>query len=73
MPVREYNAALGNNKLDLTRNTTLTAATGGATALGAGQNVRVIIDDTNAPSKYEVLRALEVITQRVIEDTWPQT
>jgi hypothetical protein len=72
MPIREWNAIVGNDKLGLTRNTTATAVTGGATTLGGSTAVRVIVDDAVAGmSKHEALRILEVVAQRVTEDAWP--
>ena len=73
MALREYNINPGQDKIAVTKNATATAVTGGATTLGGTIEIRLLIDDTVAPSKLEVLRAIEVLTYRVTEDTWPQS
>lgn len=72
MPVREYNLRPGDGKLTLQRNTSLTAATGGATSLCGTFQLRVAVDDSVATSRQEVLRALQVVIERVTEEPqWP--
>lgn len=51
---------------------------GGKTAIttNAGASIgtsiaRVSLDDANAPSKSDVIRALELIIQRITEANWP--
>lgn len=72
MALREYNVNPGQNMLDITKNTSATAITGGATTLGGTVEVRLLIDDAVAPSKLEVLRAIEALEYMVTQDNWPQ-
>ena len=71
MALREYNINPGEDKVAVVETGTVTAVTGGATSLGGTIELRLLVDDAIAPSKQEVLRALEMIEQRIVEDTWP--
>lgn len=72
MPLREWNINVGQDKVAVTKNTSGTAVSGGATNLGGTIGMRLLIDDAvTGMSKQEALRQLEVLSQRVIEDTWP--
>lgn len=71
MAVTEFNIAVGNDKVAATKNTSCTAVTGGASTLGGTTAVRLLVDDAVAPSKLEVMRALEVLEGLIVENKWP--
>jgi hypothetical protein len=63
MAVKTYALAnVDKNK----QNVTMSVGTSDGT-----NGVRVIVDDAFALTEVDVLVALEVITQRIREDTWP--
>ncbi len=62
MADRYYNVEFGGDKVAVTEDSSSTAA--------RDVEVRITYDAT-ANSKGAALRALEVIRQRIIEDTWP--
>lgn len=57
-----YDAPLGADKTDVTANVGSNIGTSA---------VRVVIDTVNAPTKVEVLKALEAIEQVIIQGKWP--
>jgi hypothetical protein len=65
MPVKQY--ALANVTLNK-ENVTVSAPASDST-----NGVRVIVDDGIVTSEQAVLLALEAISQRIREDTWPPT
>lgn len=71
MALKEWNANVGNDKVAVVKNASVTAVTGGAANLGGTIAVRLLVDDTVAASKMEVNRAVEAILQRFNEDTYP--
>lgn len=71
MALKEWNIALGGDKVSIVKNASVTAVTGGASTLGGNYEMRLLIDDAVATSKTEVLRAIEALEQRITEDTWP--
>lgn len=62
MAQRQYDITQGQSKDALTEDS------GSSISSSA---VRVTIDDSNCPSKFEAARCLDVIKQRILEDTWP--
>lgn len=71
MALREFNINPGQDKVAVVKNSSATAVTGGATSLGGTIGIRLMIDDAVVTSKLEVLRAIEVLEGRIVEDTWP--
>lgn len=71
MALRQYDINPGQDKVGVAETGTVTAVTGGASSLGGTIQMRLIIDDAVAPSRQEVLRAMLVLEQRIIEDTYP--
>lgn len=71
MALTEFNLGNDYDKVALVKNTTVTAVSGGATTLGGTYGVRLLVDDTVALSKQEVLRAIEVLEMAIIEGKWP--
>jgi hypothetical protein len=59
---KQYSVPLGGKKGDVV------VASGSDISTYA---VRVIIDDTNTPSKAQALEALDAARQRITEGTWP--
>lgn len=62
MAQRQYDLVLKDDK------TTLTEAAGSSIGSSA---IRLTLDDSNAASKADVIRLLEILMQRILEDTWP--
>lgn len=71
MPVREWNVPLGADKIGVTKNASPTAVAGGAGSLGGTVMVRLLVDDAVTTSKLDIMRALEILEQRIVEDTYP--
>lgn len=62
MALTQYDIVAPDNKLNVVK--TVGASIGGSA-------VRITIDDVNATSETDVLLAIEAISQRIREDTWP--
>lgn len=62
MAQRQYDAAKGAGIPEVVE--------AGGSSIGTSA-VRVTVDDANAGSKAEVVRALAAITARITADTWP--
>lgn len=62
MAQRQYDITLGQDKVSLTE------AAGSSIGTSA---VRLTVDDTNAASKEKALVLIDIIKQRILEDTWP--
>lgn len=62
MAQRQYDITQGQPKESLTE------GSGSSISTSA---VRVTLDDSNCPSKFEAARCLDVIKQRILEDNWP--
>lgn len=60
----QYDVLLTDNKY------TLVKSAGGSIATSA---IRLTIDTVNATSKADVERLIEILVQKIIEDTWPPT
>jgi len=71
MALRQYDIALGQNKLQVAETGTVTAVSGGATDLGGTTGIRLILDDAVVLTRHEALRMLEVMEQRLTESVWP--
>lgn len=61
----QFDSALGANKSAVTKTS--------VGAIGGGVGLRVVLDEGVMPSKSHVLRALQTVEQRIVEDTWPPT
>lgn len=72
MAARQYSFTPGpNEKTGIIDTGTLTAISGGATSLGGTVGARLLIDDAVMTSKAEVMRALALVRQRIMERDWP--
>jgi hypothetical protein len=60
----QYDVLLTDNKY------TLVKSAGSSIATSA---IRLTIDTANATSKADVQRLIEILTQKITEDTWPPT
>ena len=63
----------GDDRTTLAVTQTVTAVAGAATTLGGTSNIRILIDDAVALSKNDVMKAIDIIQQRIKHDTWPPT
>ena len=71
MALRQYDIAVGQDKVGVTGTGTVTAVTGGASSLGGTTGIRLLVDDAVTVTKQEALRMWEVLGIRLVEDTWP--
>lgn len=71
MPLRQYDIAVGQDKIGVSETGTVTAISGGASTLGGTTGIRLIVDDAVVLSKQEAMRMIEVLEIRLTEETWP--
>jgi hypothetical protein len=71
MALRQYDIAVGQDKVGVTETGTVTAISGGAGSLGGTTGIRLIVDDAVTVTKQEALRMVEILEIRLTEDTWP--
>ena len=67
MATHTLNIAEGQKKEDVAAN-----ATAGGTVTG-GYGLTVIFDDTQFDGKTQLLLALDIIKQALVQNTWPPT
>lgn len=71
MALRQYDIAVGQDKIGVTETGTVTAISGGASSLGGTTGIRLIVDDAVTVTKMEALRMVEVLEIRLTEENWP--
>ena len=71
MALTELNITNGQDKTTLTKNTTATAISGGATSLGGTIGARLLIDDAVITSRLDALKLIEILKYKISEYNWP--
>jgi hypothetical protein len=71
MALRQYDIAVGQDKIGVSETGTVTAISGGASTLGGTTGIRMIVDDAVTLTKHEALRMIEILEIRVTEENWP--
>ena len=71
MALTQYDFAPGQSREAMALTQTVTAVAGAATTLGGTSSIRILVDDAVATSKSQVLIALDIMQQRIKQDTWP--
>lgn len=73
MALTEYNFTPGVNRDGIVLTQTVTAVAGAATTLGGTYGLRLLVDDAVTPSKSQLLQYIDILQQRIKQDTWPPT
>lgn len=71
MALRQYDIAVGQDKIGVSETGTVTAISGGASTLGGTTGIRLIVDDAVTLTKQEALRMIEILEIRLTEENWP--